>query len=88
VKARDQQYGYAVNLFDRDELDIRMRDGAGFFSARHVGQTLGQDESTSASSIAAELEVLMRLDYRPVLILLIALLLALEWALYHRRWHL
>jgi len=131
VNVQSQQYGFAVNLFDRDELDIRMSEGADVLNARQVGQGLGQasgqglgqasgqglgqepgqeqatratsaspssSSSTStpaatsasylASSFADELEVLQRVDYRPLLIALIVLLSVLEWALYHRRWHL
>jgi hypothetical protein len=103
VRVQDRQYGFAVNLFDRDELDIRMSEGAGVLNARHVGhafgQELGQGQPASASSpapslafsidaIDAELQVLQRVDYRPLLTSLIALLSAVEWALYHRRWHL
>jgi Ca-activated chloride channel family protein len=163
VNVPGREYGFAVNLFDRDELDIRMSEGADVLNARQIGQGLGQasgqglgqasgqglgqasgqglgqasgqglgqasgqglgqasgqgpeqtlsqeeaglatsgssSKSTaaqtssslqapySASSLAAELEVLQRVDYRPLLIALIVLLSGLEWALYHRRWHL
>lgn len=88
VKTSGRQYGYAVNLFDRDELDISMREGADVLNATYLGQAFGRSEVTSSSSIAVELEVLKRIDYRPVLISLVLLLSVLEWALYHRRWHL
>ena len=41
VRVQDRQYGFAVNLFDRDELDIRMSEGAGVLNARHVGHAFG-----------------------------------------------